>query len=211
MFGKAPAGGAAEGAGVGAELFGEGGVVGGLRHDGDVLEVFGGGADHGGAADVDVLDEFVDMDAGAGCGGLEGIEIDDDHVDRLEAVLGDGGLVLGVDADMEDAAVDLGMQGLDAAVKHLGKAGEIGDVADIQAGLAEGAGRAAGRDELDAEGGEGAGEIDQAGLIGDGDEGATDGLEASGGRLTGGGGLTRGGMVRCGAHRDSLEDLRDGS
>jgi hypothetical protein len=39
---------------------------------------------------------------------------------------------------MEDAAVDLGMQGLDPAVEDFGVAGEGGDVDDGQAGVAQG-------------------------------------------------------------------------
>ncbi len=116
-------------------------------------------------------------DAGLGGGLLEGVEVDDDHVDGLDAVRVDGGDVLGVAADVEDAAVDVGVEGLDAAVEHLGEAGEVGDVADFEAGVAEGVGGAAGGDELDAVAGEGAGEVDEAGLVGDGEEGAADGFE----------------------------------
>jgi hypothetical protein len=53
-------------AGVGGELFGEGGVVGGAGDDGDVFEVLGGGAHHRRAADVDVLDDLGEGDAGLG-------------------------------------------------------------------------------------------------------------------------------------------------
>ena len=44
-------------------------------------------------------------------------------------VLLEGGLVLGIVADGEDAAVDARMQRLDPAVEHFGKAGHLGDVA----------------------------------------------------------------------------------
>ncbi len=60
-FGEAPAGVAGEAAGVGGEFVGEAGVVGGGGDDGDVFEVLGGGADHGGAADVDVLDDLGEL------------------------------------------------------------------------------------------------------------------------------------------------------
>ena len=53
----------------------------------------------------------------------------------------------------------LGVEGLDAAVEHFGEAGEVGDVADREAGFAQGLGRAAGGDEVGAVGGEGAGEL----------------------------------------------------
>ena len=46
--------------------------------------------------------------------------------------------------------VDPGMERLDPAVEHLRRAGDRGDIGHRQAGLAERAGRAAGRDELEA-------------------------------------------------------------
>ena len=76
------------------QLFDESGIVGHAGDDGDVFKVLGGGADHGGAADVDVFDQMAEGDAGLGGGFLKGVEIDDDHVDGLDAVGGDGGLVL---------------------------------------------------------------------------------------------------------------------
>jgi len=44
--------------GVGIEFLGEGGIVGGAGDYGYVFEVFGGAADHGRAADVDVFDDL---------------------------------------------------------------------------------------------------------------------------------------------------------
>ena len=48
---------------------------------------------------------MAEGDAGLRGSLLEGVEIDDDHVDGLDAVRGDGGFVLGVAADVEQAAV----------------------------------------------------------------------------------------------------------
>ena len=70
-----------------------------------------------------------------------------------------------------------GMQRLHAAVHHLGKAGELGHVAHLQAGVGERLAGAAGRDQLDAVAGERAGELDQAGLVGHGEQGAGDAAE----------------------------------
>ncbi len=176
-LGEAPAGGSGELAGVGVEFGGEGLVVGGGGDDGDVFEVFRGGADHGGAADVDVFDDLGEGDAGLLGGGFEGVEVDDDHVDGLDRVGGDRGEVIGVFADVEDAAVDLGVEGFDAAVEHFGEAGEVGDVADGEAGFAEGAGGSAGGDELCTVGGEGLGEGDEVGFVGNGEEGSADGFQ----------------------------------
>ena len=67
---------------------------------------------------------------------LKGIEIHHNHVDGLDAVRGHRGLMLGVAANVEQPAVNLGVQGLDAAVEHLRKAGEFADVFNGEAGLA---------------------------------------------------------------------------
>ena len=63
---------------------------------------------------------------------LEGVEIHDDHVDGLDGMLVDRGHVLRVVANVQDAAVDLGVERLDAAVEHLGEAGQVADVADCR-------------------------------------------------------------------------------
>ncbi len=140
-----------------------------LRHagdNGDIFEVLGGGTDHGGAADVDVFDEVAEGNAGQGGGLLEGIEVDDDHVDGLDSVRGDGGFVLGVATNVEQASVDARVQRFYASVEHLGKAGEIADVLYGQPSLAQRACRAAGGDQLDAEAGENFGQINEAGFVG---------------------------------------------
>ncbi len=138
------------------------------------MKILGGGANHGRSADVDVLDQLFERHAWLGCGFFEGIEIDHDHVDRLNAVLGDGSHVRRILAAMQDAAMDFGMQRLDASVEHFREAGEFGNVFDGDAGIAQQLGRASGGDEFDAEAGELAGEVDEAGLVGDAEDGALD-------------------------------------
>ncbi len=61
--------------------------------------------------------------------------------------------------------MNLGVQRFHAAVEHFRKAGEVGDVADVEPGLAKRASGAAGRDEFNPVLGEVAGEVDQPGLI----------------------------------------------
>src|SRR5690606_2057933 len=126
---------------------------------------------HAGAADVDLLDRLGLVDAGAGDGLLEGVEVDADQVDGLDAVALHGGLVVRVVAEGEQAAVDHGVQRLDAAAHDLGEAGDAVDGRDGDAGVGEGLGGAAGGDDLDAAGGQRPGEGDQVGLVGDGEEG----------------------------------------
>ena len=165
------------------EFFGDGGVVRGRRDDRDIVKILGGGADHGGSADIDVFDQLFEGHTGLGGGFFEGVEIDHDHVDGLDAVLGYGGGVRGKVAAVENASVNFGMQRLDAAIEHFGEAGEIGDVLDGNAGVAQEFGGASGGDEFDVECGELAGEIDQSGLIGDAENGTLD-FGGAGGHVT---------------------------
>jgi hypothetical protein len=141
--------------------------------------VLGGGADHGGAADVDILDAVV-VGSTLGGGRLEGIEVDDQQIDRGDTMRLGRARVLGVAADGEEPAVHQGMQRLEAAVHHLGKAGVLGDVGDGDAGVFEGLGRAAGRQHLDAARGERAGKLDEPGLVGDRDQRPPDRLVSRG-------------------------------
>jgi hypothetical protein len=129
--------------------------------------VLGGRADHARPADVDVLDRLVERHARLAHRLLERVEVDADQVDRLDAVLAHGGHVLGVVAQGEQAAVDLRVQRLDAAVHHLREAGDVGDVGDRELVLAEKLRGPAGADQLDVElVVQRAGELQQAGLVG---------------------------------------------
>jgi hypothetical protein len=73
------------------------------------------------------------------------------------------------------------VQRLDAPVHHLRKAREVLDRANLQARLGQGRGRAAGRDELDAEAGQAAREVDDAALVGDRQQRASDRDRGGGG------------------------------
>ena len=101
----------------------------------DVAVVLRRGADHRGAADVDILDHFVERRAAAQRV-LERIEIDDEQVDRRDAVGDHRGQMRGIVADREQAAMHARMQGLQPPVHHLGKAGQRPDVEDRDAGSA---------------------------------------------------------------------------
>ena len=75
--------------------------------------------------------------AGSGCGLLKGVEVHDHHVDRARYHAPQPpDMLLGRRA-VKQAAVDDRVQGFDAAIEHLGKAGEVGDIADGEAGLAQ--------------------------------------------------------------------------
>ena len=153
----------------------DGVVVSRVRDDGDARGVLGGRAQHGGATDVDVLDGVRKGDLGVGDGLLELVQVDDDQVDQLNAVL--SGLLhvlLGVAAGQQ-RAVNLGVQGLDAAVHHLGIARELLDGGYGNARVLDGTSRAARRDDLDAKVvNQRPCEIDDARLIGNRDQRACD-------------------------------------
>ena len=162
------------GALVCAHGFEDGFVVGRVDDDGDGAMVFGGGPEHGGAADVDVLDGFFHGDIGFSDGGFERVEVYDDEIDGEDPVLVGGLGVFVVIADPEQAAVDFWVQGFDAAVHHLWEAGVIGDLAGGDIVLVEKIERSSGGDDFDAHFDEGFGEVDETGFIGDGDESPLD-------------------------------------
>src|SRR5262249_4370176 len=108
------------------------------------------------------------------------IEADDEEIDRLDAVRAHGGGVIRVVTDGEQAAMDLGMQRLHPAVHHFGEAGHLGDIERANAGVRQRLAGASSRDELDSRRRQRARELDEARLVGNGDEGASDAAEASG-------------------------------
>src|SRR5690606_15861055 len=116
---------------TGLEGLEDAGVIAGVDHDGDVLVVLGGGANHGRAADIDVLDGVRQGAARPGHSGGERVEVDRHQVDRVDAVFGHHRAVL-VTAT-EDATVDLRVQGLHPAVHHFREAGVVGHFHGVDA------------------------------------------------------------------------------
>ncbi len=123
-------------------------IVGRVDDHGDVGVVLGRAAQHGRAADVDVLDRLVRCDAGA-CDGLrEWIEVDDQQVDRADAVCRHHRIIDAATA--EQPAVDARVKRLHAAVHDLGKAGVVGDFTHRDGELLQQLRGSAGRQQLDA-------------------------------------------------------------
>src|SRR5450631_4253360 len=116
---------------------------------------------------------MAERDVGHRRGLLKGVEVDDDHVDGSDAVSGDGGFVFLIAANVKQAAMNLGVERLDAAIKHLWKAGEFADVLDREAGLAQCLCGSASRDQFDAKTGKHAGKVHQSGLVSDAQQGST--------------------------------------
>ncbi|OQA30912.1 MAG: hypothetical protein BWY57_02604 [Betaproteobacteria bacterium ADurb.Bin341] len=95
-------------------------------------------------------------------------------------------------AHREDAAMNRRVQRLDAAVHHLGKAGEVGDVEHVMPRLAQRLRGAPGRHQLDAVTNERGGKVGEPRLVADGQQGAADGNEIGHGK----GGLCKRGKTR---------------
>ena len=114
------------------------------------------------AADVDLLDQLVERRLGVAPRPCKRIQIHDDEVDRLDALSGQRREVVGPMAAGQDAAVDRRMEGLDAAVHHLGEAGDVGHVRDRQARSCKSFRGSAGGDDVDVTIGEGTGQRDDS-------------------------------------------------
>jgi hypothetical protein len=84
-------------------------------------------------ANINVLDDFLWRAVRARDSGLERIKIAHHHVDGLDAVFPQGGLMFGVVADGKDAAVNVRVQRLDPSIEHFRKSRYLGDLLDLKA------------------------------------------------------------------------------
>ena len=139
-------------------------IIGGIGDDRHRRMVFRRRTHHARAADVDILDDLGPRGT-LHHGFEERVEIDDDEVDRADAVGVHCRDMCGIVADREQPAVHRRVQRLDAAVHHFGKAGQIGHIAHVETRVAQCLGGAAGRDEFDALVGKCPAEFDEAGLV----------------------------------------------
>jgi hypothetical protein len=117
-----------------------------LHDDHGVAEILGGGAHQRRPADVDLLDQIVERRRGIGRRSHEGVQIDDHQVDEADALARERRQIVRMIAAREDAAVDRRVQRLDPAVHHLREASHVGDGDYRQAGVAQRARGAPGRD-----------------------------------------------------------------
>ena len=138
-----------------------------LRFDDDehVAEVFGGGADHAGSTDVDLLHEVDEGQRGTAGRLGKGVEVHDHQVDAHDAVGGHGRPIVRPVAARQDPAVHLGVKGLDPAVHHLGEPGHLRHVEHGQPGGGERPGGASRGHELPAAPGQFAGEGHESRLV----------------------------------------------
>ncbi|MNN22236.1 hypothetical protein D3C81_1355870 [compost metagenome] len=148
--------------------------AGGHGHAGEIL---GGAAQHCRAADIDVLNRIGQRAVGLGGDRLERIQVQHQQVDRRDAVLRHH-RIIGTGA-AQQAAMDHRVQGLDPAIHHFRETGDVGDILHRQAGVADGLGGTAGGQQLDIAGGQGTGQFDQTGLVGNRQQGPADGQQIS--------------------------------
>ncbi len=186
------------GAIVGIEFGQHGCVIFGIDHHRHIVVVLGGGADHGGAADVDILDRLLIARA-FGDGGFERVEVRNQQIDALDRMILHRLGVFGVVANAQEAAMNLGVQRLHAPIHDFREAGDFGNIGYLQAGIAQGLGGASGRDQLHVAGGERGGEGNEACFVENRKQRATDRAEghwAAGNEVSPG--LTSGGSKREG-------------
>ncbi len=145
-------------------------VVGRLDHHRHVLPVLRRRAQHRRAADVDVLDRIVERAVGLGRGLRKRVEVDDEQIDRADAVFFQRRHVRGIVAPRQQAAVDARVQRLHAAVEHFREAGDCADFGHRQVVLRQQLCGAAGGQQLHAGLVQRAREIDDAGFVGDGEQ-----------------------------------------
>ena len=150
---------------VGGQLIEQRAVIARIHDHGHRGVILRGGAHHGRTADIDIVHRVVVAAIGARHGGGEGIEIDGQQIDGFDVVLAHHRFVDA--APSQEAAVNLRMQGLDAAAHDFGKAGVLGHFLDGNTVAHQELGGAAGRQQLDAAFLQLARELDDAGFIGD--------------------------------------------
>ena len=170
--------------GCGGQLFAEGGCGGALMflqfaqhriilravgNDGDEIVVFGGGADHGRAADIDILDAGFEIGA-FGDRFTKWIQIDHHQIDRRNIVFFGRLLMIFQITALQQPAMNFWMQRFHPPIHHFRKAGVIADLDHLDAGLGQFLGRAAGRENFHAITGQLFGEIDETVFIGNGNQ-----------------------------------------
>ena len=107
-------------------------IVGRIGDDGDEIVILSRAAHHGGSADIDILDNLVAFRAfGNGLG--KGVEIDDHQINSGDIMFFHRSDMSGIIAPGKQAAMDLGVEGLDPAIHHFGEIGNVGNIRDLEA------------------------------------------------------------------------------
>ena len=128
------------------------------------------GAQERGAADVDHLDDVALVQLRAVDRELERIEVHAHEIEEIDVVLGESREILLELTPGENPGVHVRVQRLHAPAEHLGEAGDVLDRRHREPCLLESRRSAAARHELEPEVSEPASELDDAGLVVDGDQ-----------------------------------------
>ena len=166
---------AAEGGEEFVVLFGAG------HHRGERV-VFGRGPHEAGTAHVDQFDRLASRAIGPGNSRLEGVEVDNHSVERVDAVVGEDSPVIGTVVAGEHAREDPRVERLHAAVEDLGEGRDGRDVLDFEAVADERCARAAGAHHADTRRFQAGSQSAEAGLVEHAHEHAADGDNVNGGR-----------------------------
>ena len=150
-----------------------------VDHDVHKPVVLGRRADHRRAADVDVLDDFI-IGRALGDGFLERVEVDHHQINRTDVVGVHRRAVVGIVTQGQQTAVHHRVQRLDPPVHHLGIAGDIRHVLDLQTSRTQRRRGAAGAQQFDPPRGQGLTEWHEAGLVRYGNQRAAHGIEVGG-------------------------------
>src|SRR5690606_1636360 len=114
------------------------------------------------------------------------VEVHDQQIDAFDAVLIQSLHVFGAVTTGQQTAVDLRVQRLDPPIQYFGRTRMLGDFGDFDAGVCQQAGGATGGQNAYPTAGQGLSEVDDARLVGDGDESGlnfhwkSDGMKESG-------------------------------
>ena len=139
------------------------GVVGRADHDANRGVVLRSRAHQRRATDVDVFHGVFEGHVGFVHGFAEGVEVDDDEVNRRDAVFEHDGVV--GTAPAKNTAVDSRVQGFHPPRHHLREAGVLAYILDGKPRLTQRLRRAAGREDFHSAGGEAGGKFDNATFI----------------------------------------------
>ena len=93
FYSEIEAGFVSDGIVVGVEFFNKTRIVPRVDNNGHVTVVLCGGTDHGGSANIDILNRILETAVRASNGGLKGIQVDYDHVDRGNVMAGHHAIV----------------------------------------------------------------------------------------------------------------------
>jgi hypothetical protein len=102
-------------------------VIPGIGDDCHRLVVFCGASKHGRATDINLLECFFQGHSGPLRRRLEGVQVHDNEIDRFDLVGLGLALVLGVFAQIKQAAMHFGVERFDTAIQDFREAGELLD------------------------------------------------------------------------------------